>query len=508
MLFNSWSFVFAFLPVCLFAYFNLARVNSRLASIFLVGASFVFYGYWSSKYIPLLCVSILSNYLFGRFIAQNLSRGKNKTAKYLLRAAICFNMLILVYYKYSNFFINDINEIFSTKFSMVNVILPLGVSFFTFTQIAFLVDAYKGKIGHFDFIHYCLFVTYFPHLIAGPILHHGSMIPQFEKKANYAFSLENFSFGLAWFVIGLFKKVIIADTFSKYSDPIFGAVDGGLSPTFIVSWIGAIAFAFQIYFDFSGYSDMAIGISKMFGIQLPLNFDSPYKAKNIIEFWRKWHISLSTFLKDYLYIPLGGSMRGKNRRYLNLVITMFLGGLWHGANWTYVIWGLLHGLFLTINHFWIEKLQNSNRIYRISIPFSLKVTFTFLLTCMAWTFFRASSINAASRMLKGMFLINGVSLPIFFSNYQNIFDAIHLKTSLTGIFMGIASFNIKTLLFVFFSTAVIVWGAPNTQKILQTERIHSMGTKKIVLSVVAMGFMFAISVINFSQIQTFIYFQF
>ena len=386
--------------------------------------------------------------------------------------------------------------------------MPLGISFYTFTQIAFLVDAYKGKLKHFNFIHYCLFVTYFPHLIAGPILHHESMIPQFEKKANYKFSMENFSFGLAWFVIGLFKKVVIADTFSTYSDPIFGAVDAGLSPTFIVSWIGAIAFAFQIYFDFSGYSDMAIGISKMFGIQLPINFDSPYRANNIIAFWRKWHISLSTFLKDYLYIPLGGSKRGESRRYLNLMITMILGGLWHGASWTYVIWGILHGLFLTINHFWIKKLQNSNRTYRISIPSSLKVTFTFLLTCMAWTFFRASSINSASRMLEGMFLFNGISLPSFFSNYQNIFDAIHLKTSLTGIFMGIASFNMKTLFFVFLFTAVIVWGAPNTQRILQTERVHSMTTNKLVLSVVVLGFMFAASMINFSHVQTFIYFQF
>ena len=334
------------------------------------------------------------------------------------------------------------------------------------------------------------------------------MIPQFEKKSNYRFKIENLSFGLAWFVIGLFKKVVIADTFSTYSDPIFGAVDGGLSPTFLVSWIGTIAFAFQIYFDFSGYSDMAIGISKMFGIQLPLNFDSPYKAANIIEFWRKWHISLSTFLRDYLYIPLGGSKRGTTRRNLNLMMTMILGGLWHGANWTYVIWGTLHGLLLTVNHFWNRKLQKSNKVYQISIPTWLKVIFTFLLTCVAWVFFRSSSINAACRILKGMFLFNGVSLPSFFSNYQNLFNAIHLKTSLDGIFMGITSFNIPVLLSVFFFTGVIIWGAPNTQRILQSERIHAMSTSKLMFSVVALGFMFAISVINFSHIQTFIYFQF
>jgi alginate O-acetyltransferase complex protein AlgI len=488
-------------------YFNLAKIDIRLASVFLVGASFTFYGYWSIRYLPLLASSILVNYVFGRLIARTLDSSQKKS-KSLLWIAVVSNLLILIYYKYSNFFIDDFNELFGTGFSLGKVILPLGVSFFTFTQIAFLVDAYKGKISQFNFVHYCLFVTYFPHLIAGPILHHGSMIPQFADEDNYKFKMENFSIGFAWFVVGLFKKVVIADTFSRYSDPIFAAVDGGVSPTFIVSWIAVLAFAFQIYFDFSGYTDMAIGISKIFGIQLPVNFDSPYKATNIVQFWRKWHISLSNFLRDYLYIPLGGSKKGKPRRYLNLMLTMTLGGLWHGANWTFVVWGVLHGLFLSINHLWNETARKIIKLDRISSPAWLKVAFTFFITCIAWTFFRASDVNAAFRMLEGMLLLNGFSLPQAFSNYQPLFSAIHLKTTFTGIFMGLASFNIQTLLLFFTASGIIIWGAPNTQKVLNTERIYAMSKQKITLSILVLGIMFVTSITNFSQIQTFIYFQF
>ena len=507
MMFNSWSFILVFLPICLFLYFNLAKIDVRLASLFLVGASFLFYGYWSVRYLPLLATSILVNYIFGRLIAKKLTNSPRKSLS-LLWLAVVSNLLILVYYKYSDFFLDDFNELFGTKFSLGKVILPLGVSFFTFTQIAFLVDAYKGKIKQFNFVHYCLFVTYFPHLIAGPILHHGAMIPQFAEEKNYEFKIENFSIGLAWFVVGLFKKVMIADTFAKYSDPIFAAVDGGVSPTFIVSWIAVIAFAFQIYFDFSGYTDMAIGISLIFGIQLPVNFDSPYKATNVIQFWRRWHISLSNFLRDYLYIPLGGSKKGKRRRYVNLMLTMTLGGLWHGANWTFVVWGVLHGVFLSINHIWNETTHNSIKVRRKSSPTWLKVAFTFFLTCVAWTFFRASDVNAACRMLGGMLLFNGFSLPQGFSNYQPFFSALHLKTQFTGIFMGITAFNIQTLLLFFTISGGIIWGAPNTQKVLNKENIDAMTRQKTILSVVALGIMFVSSITNFSQIQTFIYFQF
>jgi D-alanyl-lipoteichoic acid acyltransferase DltB (MBOAT superfamily) len=263
----------------------------------------------------------------------------------LLASAIAVNLILLGYFKYANFFADNLNHFAGTALPIGQVILPLGISFFTFTQIAFLVDTYQGKVKEFNFVHYTLFVTYFPHLIAGPVLHHKEMMPQFAKRNVCHLNWDNVAVGLSIFVLGLAKKVLIADSLAEFATPIFSAVAAGGQPMLFEAWIGALAYTLQLYFDFSAYSDMAIGISLMFNVRLPMNFNSPYKATSIIDFWRRWHMTLSRFLRDYLYIPLGGSRNGKAQRYLNLMITMLLGGLWHGAGWTFVIWGGLHGFY-------------------------------------------------------------------------------------------------------------------------------------------------------------------
>ncbi|SDU15108.1 D-alanyl-lipoteichoic acid acyltransferase DltB, MBOAT superfamily [Pseudomonas mandelii] len=314
-----------------------------------VAASVFFYGWWSTTYIPLLLASIVFNYTVGYIIAKNHERARAKS-KAALYVGVISNLLLLCYYKYSNFFLGEVARSTGVHMPTLELVLPLGISFFTFTQIAFLVDAWKGKAQEYNFWHYLLFVTWFPHLIAGPILHHGQMMPQFKDPEIYRIRSRNISIGVALFAVGLGKKLLLADPISTYADPVFHAAATGQAIGPMIAWVGAIAYTLQIYFDFSGYSDMAVGLSMLFGIHLPINFNSPYKARNIIEFWRRWHMTLSQFLRDYLYIPLGGNRKGETRRLVNLMLTMLLGGLWHGANWTFVIWGALHGAYLCINH--------------------------------------------------------------------------------------------------------------------------------------------------------------
>ncbi|MDO4987603.1 MAG: MBOAT family O-acyltransferase [Synergistes sp.] len=302
------------------------------------------------------------------------------------------NLALIGYFKYADFFAQNIAAIFGASWHTKNIFLPLGISFFTFQQIACLVDTYKGKIGRLSLYRYALFVSFFPQLIAGPIVLADTLIPQFDNKRIFCLSYKNLCIGITLFSIGLFKKVVIADTFSPWVAAAFGA-DHAL--TFIEAWGGALSYTFQIYFDFSGYSDMALGLGRFFNIELPINFNSPYKAASITDFWRRWHITLSGFLKEYLYIPLGGNRRGKLRRYINLMLTMLLGGLWHGAGWTFVIWGGLHGLFLTINHLWREHKP-------FDIPKPISHLITFVCIVIAWVFFRADNVAQATEILKGM----------------------------------------------------------------------------------------------------------
>ena len=413
MLFNSYPFILLFLPLTLIGFFLIGRDSRHGGAAWLALASLFFYGWWNPAYVGLLLFSIVFNYFAGGQLARSVAAGHKRTARLLLIAAIAADLALLGYYKYANFFVTNFNDAAGTHFSLATIVLPLGISFFTFTQIAFLVDAYRGEVAEYRFINYALFVTYFPHLIAGPILHHKEMMPQFERPATYKPRAENLWVGCGIFSIGLLKKVLLADNAAVFSNEMFSSVAGGVTPDFFTAWGGALAYTFQLYFDFSGYSDMAIGCALMFGIRLPLNFFSPYKATSIIEFWRRWHMTLSRFLRDYLYIALGGNRKGVARRHLNLFVTMLLGGLWHGAGWTYVIWGGLHGCYLIANHSW-RRLRSGSRLGQTEssrVSRGCAWALTFLAVVIGWVFFRAGSVHAALLVLKGMAGEAGISLP-------------------------------------------------------------------------------------------------
>lgn len=394
MLFNSIPFLFFFLPITLGLFLWARTRGMRYGAPLLLAASVFFYSWWEIKFLPVLLISIALNFCFGWLILHSEARRKT-----WLIAGLAVNLVGLAFFKYSNFIIDNVAFLTGYTLAHVNITLPIGISFFTFTQIAFLVDAYRREASEPNIVNYGLFVTYFPHLIAGPILHHKEMMPQFsdERRRSIARCL---AVGLTILVIGLFKKVAIADPISAYSTPVFAAFDKGEGLSGLSAWIGAMAFTFQLYFDFSAYCDMAIGISYMFGIRLPINFYSPYKATSIIEFWRRWHMTLSRFLRDYLYIPLGGNRKGPVRRHLNLFLTMLLGGMWHGASWSFLIWGALHGLYLTCNH--IYRSLRSGSSGRLETGFSWFITF--LAVVVAWVFFRAETASGALHMLQAMFM--------------------------------------------------------------------------------------------------------
>ena len=408
MLFNSYSFIFLFLPAAFIGMFWLGRYSHRMAVLWLGLASLTFYALWDIRFLPLLLASTGFNYAAGYWIGRRRANNETNQARHVLMAAIAVNLSVLGYFKYSNFFINSSSQLFGSHIAVLEIAIPLGISFFTFTQIAFLVDVYRGIAREYRIIHYLLFVTYFPHLIAGPLLHHKQMMPQFSNPATYRINAEHVAVGLSIFVMGLAKKVLVADNLAAYATPMFSAARDGQVLMLGEAWVGALAYTLQLYFDFSGYSDMAIGLSLMFNVRLPLNFDSPYKAISIIDFWRRWHMTLSAFLRDYLYFPLGGNRKGPARRYVNLMATMLLGGFWHGAGWTFIIWGGLHGLYLLINHAWRELKARAGfgeggRVGRLFAG-----ALTFVAVVVAWVFFRADNFASAWSILIGMAGINGL----------------------------------------------------------------------------------------------------
>lgn len=408
MLFNSYEFLFAFLPLVLGVFMLLSlRGWWRAGGCWLAAASVFFYGYWVPEYVLLLLASVVLNYLAGRVIAGYVQAGQGRPARRVMAAGVTINLLLLGYYKYANFFVDAVRSLSGLALPGIDVVLPIGISFFTFTQIAFLVDCQEGKVKESDPVYYLLFVTYFPHLIAGPVLHHAEMMPQFARRETYRWIPENIVAGMAFFLMGLFKKVVLADGIQPYVAPVF---DHGPAPDLVTAWGAALAYTLQLYFDFSGYSDMAIGLSRLFNVKLPFNFNSPYKAVNITEFWRRWHMTLSRFLRDYLYIRLGGNRKGPVMRYINLLVTMLLGGLWHGAGWTFVVWGGLHGLYLVINHAWQAIFPAAERrLAWASVLLSRLVTF--IAVVIAWVFFRASTFSDAVRVLGGMAGLSGIGIP-------------------------------------------------------------------------------------------------
>jgi alginate O-acetyltransferase complex protein AlgI len=465
MLFNSFEFVFLFLPITLVVFFILSKnsryVQQQIPILWLVAASLFFYGWWKPLNLPLIIISMLVNYGFGYVLGNRVQQ--KTTKKGILILGIIFNLGLIGYFKYANFFVDNVNYLTGTEITLPPIILPLGISFFTFQQVAYLVDAYQGETREYSFTKYILFVTFFPQLIAGPIVHHKEVLPQFEQTSTYRFDSQTLAIGLTIFVAGLFKKVVFADRIAEYSNLAFVAASQGVELTFSEAWVGALAYTLQLYFDFSGYSDMAIGAAYLFNIRLPLNFNSPYKALSIVDFWRRWHITLSHFLRDYLYIPLGGSRKGEIRRYSNLLITMLLGGLWHGAGWTFIFWGGLHGIYLVINHLyrslrksWGHNLRNDGWLLR-----GIGWLVTFVAVVISWVFFRATSFDTATSILSSMFGFNGIQLPQFLEPYLGFarnWGVGFLGFSVNvGIAQKYASFGVILLL-------LVAWVTPNTEE--------------------------------------------
>jgi alginate O-acetyltransferase complex protein AlgI len=441
MLFNSYAFLLIFLPVTLLGYVMIGRTLGRGAVFgWLVAVSLFFYGWWNWYFLALLLASLVFNYFMGTWLGK---LDKRPPAKLILGISLAMNVGFLGYFKYANFFMENVSPLFGVAWTMRDIVLPLGISFYTFQKIAYLVDSFQGKTRGYGFRDFCLFVSFFPQLIAGPITHHGEIMPQFRKQDTARASWDDWSVGLTLFVMGLAKKVLIADRLATYSSLVFQVSKNGGLLGLAEAWAGVLAYTLQLYFDFSGYSDMAIGLARLFGIRLPMNFNSPYQALNIADFWRRWHVTLSRFLRDYIYIPLGGNRRGAARKYLNVFLVMLIGGIWHGAGWTFVIWGALHGTYLLLYHAWRDLRDKRGTAAEIPSLFAtMSARFsTFLAVVIAWVFFRAETVESASSLLASMAGAHGFSsnLPRF-----------HLGTVWS---------SVVPLLFV-------VWFLPNTHQLL------------------------------------------
>ena len=495
MLFNSYLFLFAFLPISLGLYYVLRTNYGKEASfVVLVLASLVYYAYWKVVYLPILLISIVGNYGLGLCIAR---AGTHKRKKIFLISGITLNLCALVYYKYANFFLDNLQTITGANYSSVNILLPLAISFFTFQQIAYLVDNYKNEAKEYSFVHYCLFVSFFPQLIAGPIVHHKEMLPQFMATTRKLVDVDLMWQGIQQFCYGLFKKVMIADNVALYATPVFMAADGGHSITVWEAWIATLAYAFQLYFDFSAYSDMAIGIGKMFGINLPKNFNSPYKASSISDFWRRWHITLSHFLRDYLYIAMGGNKNGSIRRYSNLFVTMVLGGLWHGASWNFVVWGALHGLYLIINHAWSGLMRllgfNTKQFWYKAIAHVL----TFFVVIEAWVLFRAETFGGAAIIYEVSYQFSSLTLSnLFDDNFNYISDPVRALSML-------------------FICGFVAFILPNSQDFVENKQGRWFSPSTLLgLNILIRGIpllaatVLMLSIASMNKVSEFLYFQF
>lgn len=512
MLFNSVEFLFVFLPLTLFLFHFVHTKISVLAAIrVLVAASLFFYGWWQPVYLTLLLVSILLNFYLAKLIYHYSSKS-------LTILAVSLNLSSIIYFKYANFVVDNLELLTDQGWQLDKVLLPLAISFFTFQQIAYVVDVYrKGEIEN-NLMNYMLFVTFFPQLIAGPIVHHSSMMPQFSNPDRLGIRSANIAVGVSIFAIGFFKKTVLADGAAQYANPVFQAVDAGtLQPSFLEAWGGALAYTSQLYFDFSGYSDMAIGLGLLFGISLPLNFNSPYKALSITDFWRRWHMTLSQFLRDYLYIALGGNRLGKFRRYVNLFLTMLLGGLWHGAGWNFLIWGALHGFYLVVNHSFSAISPGIRWHLPVKLSKFLSWLLTFIAIVVGWVFFRATTVDGAFAMLAGMAGFNGISLPAgilaqlhFASPFLDWFGvtssigggAVLVKTwawSIALIVLAVAAPNVHDLFYN--------WLAPESRS-NKTDTVSRWQWQPRRSWAVFLAFLLVMGISTLGQVSEFLYFNF
>ena len=487
MVFSSYAFVFLFLPVVLAGYYLLSKTKKKMYQhIFLVFASLFFYGYFNITYLFVIVASIIVNYVLAKLmITRSVGidgiKGREITTtgkqRIILILGILFNIGLLGYFKYYDFFVENINSVFGSSMMLKHIILPLGISFFTFQQLFFLVSIYKGEEKLEKFVDYCVFVLFFPQLAAGPIVLYSEMMPQFTDDKRRYFNYNNFAKGIYVFVIGLFKKAVIADTLALFVDNGFGSSELGFS----AAWIVALSYTLQIYFDFSGYSDMAIGLGLMFNINLPVNFLSPYKSESITEFWRKWHITLGRALSSFIYIPLGGNRKKTYRVCINLFITFFISGLWHGAAWSFVVWGMLHGIAVVIERIARNALDK--------VPKVLKIAGTFFTVNCVWVLFRATSFSQAASIYKSMLDIRNI----------NLFSISHLSDD--GLIGVPAIVSMAYILAIIAGLLLVVFFTKNT---IEKAETFSLNSKSMITTVI----LFCISVIHFSRESIFIYFNF
>lgn len=506
MLFNSYIFVFVFFPICILGWYGLLRTGRpSAAKAFLLAMSLWFYGYFNPVYLLIMVGSILVNYLFHIVLSKHPD-------KWLVAGAAACDLGVLFYFKYYDFFLSTMNEVFGTSFVLRGILLPLGISFFTFQQISFIVDTYRGEIRNCRFLEYALFVAFFPQLIAGPIVNHGEMLPQFERAGQEEVCWERAAEGFALFVLGLFKKVLLADTFGKGVDYGYADVAAlGRADAMLV----IVFYALQLYFDFSGYCDMARGLGKMLGIEIPVNFDSPYRAVNIVDFWKRWHITLNRFFTKYVYIPLGGNRKGQGRMYFNLLIVFFLSGLWHGAGWNFIVWGMLHGILYVATRFWQNHQQKKNdkdviknrgdekntlaEKIKSKIMTIVSQILLFGYVSVAWVYFRAADIAQANSLLRAacMGKRQKISLDLAecfqLDEFWYIIKVLHLDNR---------SYSRYILMLLILAAGLyLAMAGENAAK--RTERLRYRAGSAVVIAVLAVW-----CVLSFSGVSTFLYFNF
>jgi alginate O-acetyltransferase complex protein AlgI len=502
MLFNSYIFIFIFLPLVLIGWYGLNFYKKyQLANLFLAIMSLWFYGYFNASYLAIILVSIGVNYCLSFLLTKipETSVHEKLIHRIFLFAGLLFNLGILFYFKYYDFFMENVNAVFGTSFTLRNILLPLGISFFTFQQLSFIIDRALGKAEHYPFLNYVTFVTFFPQLIAGPIVLYDELIPQFQDLSKRRFDSVSFAGGIYLFVLGLAKKVLLADTFGLM-------VNYGFAQTFSLDAVSTIvvvlSYTFELYFDFSGYSDMAMGLAQMFNITLPINFNSPYRSCSIKEFWQRWHITLSRFFVTYVYIPLGGSRKGKARMLLNTFLIFLLSGLWHGAAWTYVVWGVIHGILVVWDNLNVVgiKGREEKRPARFHIPAWLGWIFTFTMFNLSLFFFRSESMLGAFQLFKNLFSGVWTGKLLEVAAQLDISEIYVVKQMLDMVAPGLVSYLYVIVMVLLFALAFTLIFRPNAYERSQKPLTS---TKCWCASI-----LFVWCVLSLSQVSTFLYFNF
>jgi len=487
MLFNSYIFILLFLPLTVMGYYLIAKVKPGVAPyIYISIMSLWFYAYANVKYLPALIINTGINYVINKMLQKEESASK---CKFILGTGLVFNIGSLCYYKYFDFFVDNINSVLGTDIVLKQIILPLGISYVVFQQIALLVDTYRKETENYSFVEYLLFVIYFPKIISGPIVLHDEFFPQLRREDIQKVNWDNLSRGIYIFAIGMGKKVLLADTFGKVVNSGFTVIDELYAVDVLIVML---AYTFQIYFDFSGYSDMAIGISKMLNIDLPINFDSPYKSLTIIEFWSRWHMTLTRFLTKYIYIPLGGNRKGVIRTYVNIFLVFLVSGIWHGAGWTFVIWGIMHGVFQIITKMFKKQFDKMHSV--------LSWMMTFMFLNVSWLIFRAGSIKEVFVMLKTLFRLKIAPLHASISEAFELVEFRYFFDEILDYDILSKSENIYVFAFIMISMLIVLGCSNTVEKMKQFKGSIWNSAVTVIL--------FVWCILSFEGVSTFLYFNF